>query len=138
MSTSDEWTRLCELLDDDPEIAPAVRKALDEGDDPWDALIDALDDAGALAYLDREDTGDELAEALPALPRIQPTGAALDEVANVEDLAAAIARADEILAPHGLRLMHIEDPEDEDAYPLVAVATATADETVALMAKLAG
>ncbi|GAA1535685.1 hypothetical protein HD600_001609 [Microbacterium ginsengiterrae] len=136
MSAIDDWTRLCELLDDDPEITPAVREAVNEGDDPWDALIDALDDAGALAYLDSEDTGEELAEALPALPRVQRLGIDLDEVGDVHDLGSAIARAEAILAPHDIRLLHIEDPEDEEAYPLIAVSSADHDEAVALIEKL--
>jgi len=137
MSAINDWNRLCDLLDDDLEIAPAVREALREGDDPWDALIGALDDAGALAYLDRTDTGEELAGALPALPRVHRLGLDLDVVGDVDDLASAITRVDEMLAPHGLQLLHITDPEDEDAYPLIAVLSADHDEAVTLIEKLA-
>jgi hypothetical protein len=136
MSTTDDWTRLCDLLDDDPELAPAVRDAVDHGDDPWDALIDALDDAGALAYLDRGDTGVELADALAALPRVFRAYVELDEVGDVDGLDAAIAKANELLAPHLLRLVHIDDPEDDDAHPLVAVPTANVDEVQALIGRL--
>ncbi|MGO1801458.1 MAG: DUF6630 family protein [Microbacteriaceae bacterium] len=136
MSTIDDWTRLCNLLDDDPEFAPAVLDAIEAGDEPWDALIDALDDAGGLAYLDRGDTGDELADALPALPRVFRTGVEFDEVGDIGALGDAIRRADELLAPHGLGLLHIEDPEDEDAHPLVAIPTTDVDEIVALIARL--
>lgn len=115
---ADDWTRLCDLLDDDPELVPAVLEADEK--ERWTALIDGLDDAGALAYLDENDSGIELADALPALPRIFRAGIDVDEVGDVDgDIAAAIARADEILAPHGLRLVHLE--EDSDSYPLVTV-----------------
>lgn len=132
----EDWTRLCNLLDDDPEFAPAVLDAIEAGDDPWDALIDALDDAGALAYLDLGDTGAELADALPALPRVFRTGVDLDEVGDVDDLTAAVTRANELLAPHGLHLVHLADPEDEDAYPLVAVPAANVDDIAALIDRL--
>jgi len=134
--TMDDWTRLCNLLDDDAEFAPAVLDAIEGGEAPWDALIGGLDDAGAVAYLDKSDTGAELAEALPALPRIFRTGVDLDEVGDVTDLDAAIARADEIITSGGLQLIHISDPEDEDAYPLVAVQTANVDEIRELIRKL--
>lgn len=134
----DDWTRLCNLLDDDPEFAPAVLDAIEAGDDPWEALIDALDEAGALAYLDLGDTGAELADALPPIPRIFRTGADVDAVGDVDDLTAAVAKANEILAPHTLSLVHIEDPDDEDAYPLVAVPTANVDEIHGLIARLSG
>ncbi|HWK79106.1 DUF6630 family protein [Microbacterium sp.] len=136
MSTIEDWTRLCGLLDDDPELAPAVRDAIEHGDDSWDALIDALDDAGALAYLDRGDTGVELVDALAALPRVFRADVELDEVGDVDDLDAAIAKANELLASHLLRLIHIEDPEDEDAHPLVAVLAANVDEIQALIGRL--
>ena len=136
MSTIDDWTRLCGLLDDDPELAPAVRDAAEHDEDPWDALIDALDDAGALAYLDRGDTGVELADALAALPRVFRADVELDEVGDVDDLDAAIAKANELLAPRLLRLVHIADPEDEDAHPLVAVPAANVDEIHALIGSL--
>ncbi|WP_194421463.1 DUF6630 family protein [Microbacterium abyssi] len=135
--TIEDWTRLCNLLDEDPEFAPAVLDAVEAGDDPWDALIDALDDAGALAYLDLGDTGVELAEALPALPRVFRTGVDVDEVGDVDDLTAAVNRANELLGAHGLHLVHIEDPEDEDAYPLVAVTAADVDEIANLISRLA-
>lgn len=134
--TIDDWTRLCNLLDDDPEFAPAVLDAVEAGDGPWDALIDALDDAGALAYLDRSDTGVELADALAGLPRVFRADVDLDAVGDVDDLDDAIAKADQLLASHLLHLVHIEDPEDEDAHPLVAVSNANVDEIGTLIAKL--
>lgn len=151
-----DWARLCALLDDDPELEPSVRRAVTdpagyfadhEGDlrdrgisssasvDAWLVLIDGLDEAGALAYLDQQDTGIELADALPALPRIIQAEIDVDAVGDVEgDLAAAIMRADEILAPYDLRLVYLE--EDPDAYPLVAVDSAQVDEILAIAARL--
>lgn len=115
---NDDWARLCDLLDDDPEVAPAVLEADD--DDRWTALIDGLDEAGALAYLDEGDSGVELADALPALPRVFRAGIDLDEVGDIEGgIDEAATRADELLARHGLRLVFLED--ESDAYPLVAV-----------------
>ena len=136
MSAMDDWTRLCNLLDDDPEFAPAVLDAVEAGDEPWDALIDALDDAGALAYLDRDDTGVQVADALPALPRVFRAGVELDEVGDIDDLQDAVAKANQLLAPHTLRLIHIDDPENEDAFPLVAVPTTNVDEIERLIANL--
>lgn len=129
--------RLCALLDDDPELAPAVRDAMD--DDPWAALIDGLDDAGSLAYLDISDSGVELADALAALPRVFRAQVDLDEVGDVdESLPAVIARAEEILAPHTLRLVHLPDPEDDEAHPLVAVSASDVDEIRTLIGRLHG
>ena len=131
------WARLCALIDDDPDLAPAVLDAAE--DDRWETLFDGLDDAGSLAYLEQDDTGMELAEALPALPRIVGAGVELDEVGDIDDLDAAIARADEILAPHGLRLLYLDeddvvdgDDEDDKAFPLIAVPLGSADEIIAL------
>lgn len=132
----DDWVRLCNLLDDDPEFAPAVVDAVEAGDDPWDALIDALDDAGALAYLDVGDTGAELVDAVSGLPRVFRADIELDKVSDVDDLDEAIAQANVIFASHLLRLIHIEDPEDADAHPLVAAASANVDEIHSLIAKL--
>lgn len=132
----DDWTRLCTLIDDDPELAPSALDAIEAGEGPWEALIGGLDDSGALAYLDRSDTGAELAEALPALPRVVRTGIDLDTVGDIDDLDAAIEKANELLAPHSIHLIHIEDPEDEEAYPLIAVPTGNVDEIRGLIAKL--
>ncbi|WP_300268254.1 hypothetical protein [Microbacterium sp.] len=120
MTNMDDWLRLCALIDDDHKLVQSVRLAVSEGGDAWAALIDGLDDAGALAYLDVDDTGMELADALPQVPRIFAAGVDIDEVGDVDgDLAAAIVRADSILAPHDLRIVFLE--EDSDAYPLVVV-----------------
>lgn len=131
----DDWTRLCTLLDDDPELLPTVRLAVAEEVDPWTALIDGLDDAGALAYLDLKDTGVQLADALPQLPRVFAAGVDLDEVGDVEgDLTAAIVRADSILAPHQLRIVYLD--EDSDAYPLVVVPLGNVAEIIEITTRL--
>lgn len=130
-----DWTRLCELLDDDPELAPAVKHAVDNDEDAWTALIDGLDDAGALAYLDWKDTGIELADALPQVPRVFATGVDLDEVGDVEgDLTVAIVRADSILASHDLRIIYLD--EDSDAYPLVVVSIKNVAEIIEIVTRL--
>lgn len=152
----DDWGRLCELLDDDPEVRRAVALAasdpaafLDEHADvladlgvadaaqidPWLALIDALDDAGALAYLEGDDTGEELADALAGLPRVFGSGVELDEVSDVDgSLAEAIAAADRLLAPRGLRLVYLDEGTDD--VPLVAVPLDAADEAVEIAQRL--
>ncbi|EWS79764.1 hypothetical protein BF93_09885 [Brachybacterium phenoliresistens] len=133
----EQWMRLCALLEDDPEVAPAVRRALEgsAGADPWEALIDALDEADALAYVQREDTGCELSEALARLPGAKRCGADLEVVADAwGDLTAAIGVADGLFAPHGLRLLHL--PEDSEAVPLVLVPVERTEEIVALATRL--
>lgn len=130
-----DWIRLCELLDNDPELVPALLLAVTNDEDPWTALIDGLDDAGALAYLDETDTGVELADALPQLPRVFATGAQLDEVGDVEgDLTTAIVRADSILASHDLRIVYLD--EDSDAYPLVVVPISNVAEIIEITQRL--
>lgn len=135
MTNMDDWLRLCTLIDDDHELVQSVRRAVSEGGDAWAALIDGLDDAGALAYLDVDDTGMELADALPQVPRIFAAGVDIDEVGDVDgDLAAAIVRADSILAPHGLRIVFLE--EDSDAYPLVVVPIANVAPILEIVGRL--
>jgi hypothetical protein len=129
----DDWRRLCRLLDDDPELVLGVESA--DETDRWTAVIDGLDDAGVLAYLERHDTGVELSDALAALPRVFRAGADIDPVGDVEgDLPDAIVRADEILAPHALRLVYLE--EESDAFPLVVVPISHVEEIIAISSRL--
>jgi hypothetical protein len=116
------WERLTRLLDDDELLWPRVREALEDDEaDPWEALLDGLDDAGALAYLDAEDTGMELADALAQLPRVFRLQPDLGEVNDTDDLAEAMAAADAVLSAHGCRLVQLDDADDADAYALVVV-----------------
>lgn len=129
----DDWIRLGALIDDDPEIVGALRDAAESSEDMRAALLDALDDAGALAYMEWSDTGVELADAFAALPRVVATGADLDEIGDIDGaLDAAVTGADGILAPHGLRTLYLD--EGTDACPLVVVAAAD----VAAIVELAG
>lgn len=114
------WHRLCDLIDDDEQLWPGVEAALRTMDDPWEALIGGLDDAGALAYLDTADTGMELTDALAQLPRVFALQPDLDEVTDTDDLGAAIRAADSVLATAGLRLVELEE-SDADARALVVV-----------------
>lgn len=133
--TIDDWLRLCDLLDEDPELAASVRAAAADGVDLWEAVIGGLDDAGALAYLDAEDSGIELADALAGVPRVFRSGADVDSVGDVDgDLSAAIVAADRILAPLGLRIVFLE--EDSDAFPLVVVPAENAPQIVTLADRL--
>ncbi|WP_210506072.1 hypothetical protein [Naasia sp. SYSU D00057] len=131
MEDQEAWKRLCTLLDDDELLWPGVREALEEDGDPWEALLSGLDDAGALAYLDAEDTGMELADALAQLPRVFRLQPDLGRVTDTDDLAEAMAVADEILAAKGFRLVMLDDEEDEDASSLVVVPAGSLDDVVA-------
>jgi len=132
---TDAWTRLCELLEDDPEIVAAVTRAAAADADPWLVLIDGLDQAGVLAYLDPQDSGMELADALAGVPRVFRAGVDLEPVADIDgDLSAAITRADAILAPQALRIVYLA--EEPDAYPLVVVSAEHAAEIVAVATSL--
>ncbi|MGV2984806.1 hypothetical protein ACNPNP_14000 [Microbacterium sp. AGC85] len=153
---NEEWIRLCGLLDDDAELTASVKQAVDDPDayyaahaddlldrgiesasdiDPWLVIIDGLDEAGALAYLDWKDGGAQLADALAGLPRIFATGIDLDAVGDIEaDLPTAVAVANGMLDEHGLTLVYLE--EDSDAYPLVAVEADDAEQIVALASAL--
>lgn len=135
-----DWVRLSTLLDDDDLLPKAVALAATDAVayfaeheevlkltgstsatdvNPWTALLDGLDDAGALAYLDANDTGMEVSEAMSELPRIKEIGADLTAISDIDDLDEAIAHVDAILAPHGLRVICLT--EDSDAYPLVVI-----------------
>lgn len=124
MDLSTAWHRLCDLIDDDEHLWPAVEAALRTADDPWEALIGGLDDAGALAYLDTADTGMELTDALAQLPRVFALQPDLDEVTDTDDLGAAIRAADAVLATAQLRLVELEE-SDADARALVVVPAGT-------------
>jgi hypothetical protein len=128
------WERLTTLLDDDELLWPRVRAALGSGD-PWEALIDGLDDSGALAYLDAEDTGMELADALTQLPRVFRLQPELRTVNDVDELDEAMEEADRILAGHGFRLLQL-DEDDEDSHALVVVPAANVHAIVDLGERL--
>ncbi|WP_298942651.1 hypothetical protein [uncultured Microbacterium sp.] len=131
----EDWVRLGALLEDDPEVGKAIRHAGRDGGDVRAALFDALDDAGALAYMEWSDSGVELADALAQVPRVFQTGADLDEVGDVAGgLTEAIARADGILSAHDLRTVYLD--EGSDACPLVVVASGDVEEITALAARL--
>lgn len=131
----EDWVCLGALLEDDPEVGKAIRHAGRDGGDVRAALFDALDDAGALAYMEWSDSGVELADALAQVPRVFQTGADLDEVGDVAGgLTEAIARADGILSAHDLRTVYLD--EGSDACPLVVVASGDVEEITALAARL--
>lgn len=119
MDGSGDWRRLCALIDDDETVWEAVQAALSDDGDPWDALIGGLDDAGALAYLQADDTGMELSDALAQLPRVFALQPDLDAVTDTDDLVEATAEADRILTAGGLRVVRLV--EEEDAWPVTVV-----------------
>ena len=130
------WERLTSLLDDDELLWPRVREALaDDAEDAWEALIGGLDDAGALAYLDTEDTGMELADALVQLPRVFRLQPDLGEVNDTDDLAEAMSAADAVLTAEGCRLLELDD-DDEEAHALVVVPAENVAEILSLAAAL--
>lgn len=130
MGEAGDWQRLCALLDDDESVWEAVEAALQDGEDPWDALIGGLDDAGALAYLQADDTGMELSDALEQLPRVFALQPDLDEVTDTDDLVEATAAADRILSAAGLRIVRLV--EEEDAWPVAVVPASGVPEIVRL------
>ncbi len=130
MGEAGDWQRLCALLDDDESVWEAVEAALQDGEDPWDALIGGLDDAGALAYLQADDTGMELSDALAQLPRVFALQPDLDEVTDTDDLVEATAAADRILSAAGLRIVRLV--EEEDAWPVAVVPASGVPEIVRL------
>ena len=120
MGDAGDWERLAGLLDDDEAVTAVVRRALEAGDDPWEALLDGLDEAGALAYLQADDTGMELTDALVQLPRVFAVQPDLDEVTDTDDLAAATRLADRVLAVAGLRVLRLVEDGGE-SWPLAVV-----------------
>lgn len=130
MGEAGDWRRLCALLDDDESVWEAVEAALQHGEEPWDALIGGLDDAGALAYLQADDTGMELSDALAQLPRVFALQPVLDEVTDTDDLVEATAAADRILSAAGLRIVRLV--EEEDAWPVAVVPASGVPEIVRL------
>ncbi|RIX26590.1 DUF6630 family protein [Amnibacterium setariae] len=132
MDAAGEWQRLCALLDDDEAVREAVEDALEAGEDPWEALLDGLDEAGALAYLRADDTGMELSDALAQLPRVFDAQPDLDEVTDTDDLAAATTAADRILAAEDLRVVRLV--EEDDAWPVAVVPTESVVEIIGLAA----
>jgi hypothetical protein len=129
-----EWQRLCALLDDDESVQEAVEEALEAGDDPWEALLDGLDEAGALAYLQTEDTGMELSDALAQLPRVFKLQPDLGEVTDTDELDEATAAADRTLSAGGLRTLRLV--EEDDAWPVVVVAASAVEEIQGLIGAL--
>ncbi len=130
-----DWERLCVLLDDDEPLRAGVRQSLDAGEDPWEALLGGLDDAGALAYLDEGDTGMELTDALVQLPRVFRLQPDLDAVTDTDDLGEAMRIADGVLGASGHRLLRLEEP-DSDAHALVVVPADAAGEIERLATRL--
>ena len=131
MTDAGEWQRLCTLLDEDESVWEAVEEALEAGDDPWEALLDGLDEAGALAYLQTEDTGMELADALAQLPRVFKLQPDLGEVTDTDELDEATSAADRILSVGGLRTLRLI--EEDDAWPVVVVPASVVEEIQTLI-----
>lgn len=130
-----DGVRLAALIDDDPEVAGALRRAPQGDAELGAALLDALDDAGALAYMEWSDSGVELADALGQLPRIVRAGIDVDEVGDVDgSLEDAVSRADALLIPRGMRLLYLD--EGTDACPLVVVAQRDVDEIVEIAGRI--
>jgi hypothetical protein len=134
MDRAGDWKRLCGLIDDDEAVWETVEAALDAGDDPWDALIGGLDDAGALAYLQVDDTGMELSDALAQLPRVFALQPDLNEVTDTDDLVEATAAADRILGAADLRVVRLV--EEDDAWPVVVVPSSGAGDVAGLVTTL--
>ena len=136
MDDAADWHRLCDLLDTDEHLWPGVETALgDHDEDPAEALLDGLDDAGALAYLDAGDTGMELTDALVQLPRVFRLQPDLGEVTDTDDLDDALAAADGVLAAREHRLLELEEP-DGDSRALVVVPAGAVTEILRIAERL--
>jgi hypothetical protein len=127
MDQAGEWRRLCGLLDDDETVWQAVETALQEGGDPWEALLDGLDDAGALAYLQVGDTGMELTDALAQLPRVFELQPDLGAATDTDDLEEAMRTADRALVPGRLQLLRLIEDDDPESWPVVVVPVDSAE-----------
>ena len=134
MDRRNDWMRLSALLDDDVAVRAAVDGALEGGGDPWEALLDGLDEAGALAYLQADDTGRELSDALAQRPRIFAAGPDLDPVTDTDELGVATGVADATLARAGLRLVRLV--EDDDSWPVVVLRQDDLAEVLAIAERL--
>lgn len=136
MGNREDWRRLCALLDDDPAVWEAVDAALTAGDDGWEALLDGLDEAGALAYLQVDDTGMELTDALVQLPRVYRLRPDLNAVTDTDDLVEAMRLADAVLAAGALRLLRLVEEDDDESWPVVAVDAGAGSDIEVLAAAL--
>ena len=134
MGRAGDWAQLCRLLDDDESLERAVQQAIAMGEDPWQALLDGLDDAGALAYLQADDTGMELTDALEQLPRVVQAHPDLGEATDTDDLVEATAVADRVLSEDRLGIVRLV--EDADAWPLVVVPLDRVDRIIEAAASL--
>lgn len=141
MNTAESWSDLIPLLTEDDSVLAAVIQAvtaqsayfrdhedtlLERGiDEPGHvtgtiALVDALDEAGELAYLDWKTHASDVAGLLANLPRVRASEVSLEPVADLEvSLEPAVAAANRLLEPAGIAVVVLD--EDSDAYPLVAV-----------------
>lgn len=129
------WRRLCDLLGGgEQEVWEAVSGAIAAGDDPWEALLDGLDEVGALAYLQADDTGMELTDALAQLPLVFAAQPDLDTATDTDDLVEATLAADAALRGDDLRIVRLV--EADDAWPVVVVPAGAAADVAALAAEV--
>lgn len=142
--TTTAWSELARLLSDDPEVASATTRAVEDPagylaeheeslgqrgiEDAEEvtgaiALVDALAEAGDLAYLDWKASPEEVAGQLGALERIRDAGVDLDPVGGLDvEVEVAAGAANHLLSEEGLYVLILD--EDSDAYPLVVVPAA--------------
>lgn len=141
MEATEAWKALTEQLTDDEQARASVSLALDaparyfsehrqalrdrgieeaDGLRPVIALVDALEGAGELAYLDWKSNPGTVVEELAGLPRLQRADVDLDPLLDLEgDLELALAHVNRLLKPADLAVIVID--EDSDAYPLVVI-----------------
>ena len=153
----ESWCTWTELVTDNAGARSAVRQSVDDpqgyftehedelagGRGIEDAeelegvipVVEALQDAGELAYLDWEEPADEVVGKLAGLPRVAQSGVDLAPLTDSEDSVEQVAaQANELLRPAGVVIVVLD--EDSDAFPLVAVPVDRADQVVALGQRL--
>lgn len=157
MAEEESWCTWTELVTDNAQARAAVRQSIDDpqgyftehedelaggrGMEDVEELrgvipvVEALQDAGELAYFDWKEPADEVIGKLKPLPRIAGSGVDLTPLADSEDSVEQVAaQANELLRPAGVVIVVLD--EDSDAFPLVAVPVDRADQVVALGQRL--
>lgn len=153
----ESWCTWTELVTDNAEARSAVRQSVDDPQGFFTAhedelaggrgiedleeltdviaVVEALREAGELAYFDWNEPADEVVGKLARLPRVAQSGVDLEPLADAEDaLEEVAAQVNELLRPTGVVIVVLD--EDSDAFPLVAIPVDRADRVVALGQRL--
>ncbi|OYO01100.1 hypothetical protein B0O41_2975 [Propionibacteriaceae bacterium ES.041] len=152
MAGEANWCTFTALITDNAEARAAVQQSADDPQGYFDAreedladrgiedveeltgvipVVDALERAGELAYLDWKEPADEVVGKLARLPRVAGSGVDIPVLADSDgEVEQVTAQVNELLRPSGVVVAVLD--EDSDAFPLVAVAADRADQVVEL------